>query len=198
MLSPAQKRGRVLGAAARQSVDVSAASLLAALTDESQAEAVAGELEALLELMDRTEGLEDLLSSSRLGRGEQQELVRRVFRGRCSDVVDSFLGVLASEGRLGLLRATAQRFRQKLNERRRRLPVQVTTAVPLDDALRRAVAAELRETLGAEPVLELAVDPALMGGMVVRIGDHVYDASAAARLDRLARTVAERINAERR
>ncbi|MEP7105668.1 MAG: F0F1 ATP synthase subunit delta, partial [Chloroflexota bacterium] len=62
-----------------------------------------------------------------------------------------------------------------------------TTAVALSDADRRRVGRELSERLGKEVRLEVKVDPAILGGLVLQFGDRVIDASVAARLQRLRR-----------
>ena len=56
--------------------------------------------------------------------------------------------------------------------------------LPLDDALRGEIQSQLRKVLGTEPVLDVKVDPALIAGMVVRIGDRVYDGSVHTQLER--------------
>jgi len=74
--------------------------------------------------------------------------------------------------------------------------VTVVTAVPVAEKHQRRIAAALAETLRAEPVVRWDVDEKLLGGMVVRIGDHVYDASVRAELHRLEGRLAREIRLE--
>ena len=59
------------------------------------------------------------------------------------------------------------------------------TALPLDDGQRAEIAARLRALTGAEVEINETVDPDLIGGIAVRIGDRLYDASVRSRLERL-------------
>lgn len=172
--------------------DVYAEALLSLLGDQ-EAEAVAAELEALLAVMDEVDGFEDLLAGGMLRRRELSALVHRVFDGRCSRTAFSFLAVLARRGRLGMLRRTARRFRALLDARQGKVHVVATTAAPMDTDRQEQVRQMVAETLGIEPIMEFTVDEKLLGGMVLRAGDHLYDASAATRLRGLARRVSNRL-----
>ena len=83
------------------------------------------------------------------------------------------------------MRAIARRFRELLSARQGRVEVLVTTAVPLDEQQRDRIVEALRGALGIEPLLRTSVDANALGGMIVRIGDRVYDASVATELERL-------------
>ena len=70
-----------------------------------------------------------------------------------------------------------------------RIVASVRTAVPLDDGTRAQIAEKLGSAMNAEVRLKESVDPELIGGMVIRIGDRVYDGSVATRMKRLGRKV---------
>ncbi len=63
--------------------------------------------------------------------------------------------------------------------------VQVRSAVPLADDQRDKLRAELKAKFGRDPVLEARVDPDLLGGLTVQVGDVLYDASIRTRLERI-------------
>lgn len=161
---------------------VYAEALLGLFPDNAAAEDVADELEALADMLSRTPGAAELLSTAVLGREDRQALVQRVFGSRVSPMVGNFLGVLARRDRLGLLRAAAVQFRNLLNRREGKVEVVVTSAAPLDEGQKEAISRQLRELLGQEPLLTCQVDAGLIGGMQLRVGDRVYDASVAAYL----------------
>ena len=75
---------------------------------------------------------------------------------------------------------------------RGRVPVQLTTAAAAGRCAGRADRRGLRRLLGGEPVLERAVDPELIGGAVVRVGDTVYDGSIANQLENLRQQMIDR------
>jgi F-type H+-transporting ATPase subunit delta len=68
----------------------------------------------------------------------------------------------------------------------------VTSAVPLPDDQREQLRQELRAKYNKEPVLTTQVNPALLGGVVIRVGDWIYDASVRTRLETLRKQLTER------
>ena len=71
------------------------------------------------------------------------------------------------------------------NESQGKIPVEVRTAEPLDDKLSQRIAEAVRGLTGREPQLLPEVDPSLIAGVVLRIGDTVYDASVSSRLEKV-------------
>ena len=163
--------------------------------DVEAAEAL-GELDALVALLDETDGFEGLLTSAVLSHAERCDLVQRIFHGRLSEPVEGLLNVMARAGRLGLLRTLRRVFRSALYRRQGKRELTVTTAVPLDDEQRRHAERELGEAFGCEPVVTFDVDGELIGGMAVRVGDRLYDASVRADLGALAGRLREEIRLE--
>jgi F-type H+-transporting ATPase subunit delta len=104
--------------------------------------------------------------------------------------------VLRQKGRLGLLRAVAIAYRGEWLRRRHRVEVQVASAVPLSEALRAELVLAAASRTGREPVLVEHVDPALLGGLVVRIGDDKFDSSVARELGRLREILLDRASRE--
>ncbi len=94
-----------------------------------------------------------------------------------------FLGLLARNRRASALPAVATAFAALAAAKRGTVNAQVTSAVPLSAAQLAAVTAELARTLGKTPELETRVDPTILGGLKVRVGSRLYDASLKSRLD---------------
>lgn len=153
--------------------------------DDLAAEETAGELEALRDLVRANPLLDFLLFRSAVSVSARAAAVGRVFAGRCGPVTEGLLTVLARRDRLGLLPAVVTRFRSLLDLREGRVDVTVTTAVEMDEARRQQVAEEIGRKIGASPILHTAVDPELVGGMVVKVGGRVYDDSIRAELARM-------------
>ncbi len=95
--------------------------------------------------------------------------------------------LLVAKGRTGLAPQIAAAFAQLVEEHQGIARARVITAVPLSDRERDAIAADLRQRTGRNVVLDAAVDPALLGGIVVQIGDRLIDGSTRARLEALKR-----------
>ncbi len=164
---------------------------LGLLPTDAQAEPVADELNAIASMMTE-EDKYDLLGSAFINRDERQRIVRRAFEGKCSDTVMGLLDVLARNGRLNVLGLVARAFRKQLNTRQGKVDVLVTSATELDAEIRGQLEAMLKETMGITPLLQVSVEPKVLGGLTVKVGDKVFDATVATQLSRLRRTLAER------
>lgn len=178
----------------RETADVSAQriarvyaeALYAAAAKKGQADAVLGELESLVnEVFGADARVAVFLSGAAVGRDARRTALANAFQGRVSDEFYSFLQVLNSHERLELIRPVARAYRELADQKANRLRVLVTTAVPMPDDLRRKLEHELRAHTGKEPVLIAAVDPTLLGGLKLRIGDVQYDGTVKTRIENL-------------
>lgn len=98
----------------------------------------------------------------------------------------NFLGVLAENRRLSQLPAIARFFRDLAARHRGEVSAEVTSAHPLDAAQVDELKQQLRRRIGREVSIDLAVDPTLLGGLVVRVGSQMIDSSIRTRLNALA------------
>lgn len=158
-----------------------------------EAESLALELEAVVrEVLDPWPDFESLLASSIISHEEKSQILRRVFGGRVSPRVLDFLLVLSRRGRLDCLRVIVRAVREEWIRRRNEIRVRVRTAV----ALKTEVASELERTLesllGRRPIIEQRVEPDLLGGIVIEVGDTVFDASVAVQLERVRKQIIDR------
>ncbi len=96
-----------------------------------------------------------------------------------------FLAFVAAQRRAGALRAIISSYEALSATHRGVVSAQVTTAVPLSAAQAKGLAAALRLSLGKDPEIETRVDPAILGGLKVRVGSRLYDASLKSKLDSL-------------
>lgn len=109
--------------------------------------------------------------------------------GSASDLFRKFLHILGENHRLGLMRDIAVAYQAIRDKQAGRVRVVVRTASPLDDAQKGELKATLAGKLNKEPVLTVRVEPELLGGMIVQVGDRVYDSSVRTRLDTLRNTL---------
>ncbi len=96
-----------------------------------------------------------------------------------------FLGVLAANRRAGALAPIIEAFERLAEAHRGVISAVVTTAIPLNDTQTEILSAALRTALGKDPLIETHVDPAILGGLKVRVGSRLYDASLKSKLDTL-------------
>jgi F-type H+-transporting ATPase subunit delta len=123
---------------------------------------------------------------------KKADLLQKVFPGKVSDLLGNFLLVLNEHERLQLLHPILQAYIALNNERAKRVVVQVRSAVPLQDHQRERLTNDLRQAFRLEPQVETQVDPDLLGGLVVRVGDWLYDASVKNRLESVQNQLNER------
>jgi F-type H+-transporting ATPase subunit delta len=129
--------------------------------------------------------LAEILGSARVSSAEKDRILLQIFDGRASGLVLRFLRVLNRHGRLGLLRAVQREGRLIWDRRNRRIPVRVRSAVPLDEGQLQSLRDRLARLVAGTPILNVSTDPALIGGLVVQVGDTLYDASVKSRLAQL-------------
>jgi F-type H+-transporting ATPase subunit delta len=165
---------------------VYAKALLGATEKAGNTGEVLAELDALVDdVLRRHPQVDTALGTAMINNEDKVAIVDRVFAGRVTTVFLNFLKVVAGHGRGGCLRAVRKAAHDLLDQQRGRLRVRLTTAAPLDAELARRIENQLRAALDGEPVLVRVVDPDLIGGIVFRVGDTVYDGSVASRLEQL-------------
>jgi F-type H+-transporting ATPase subunit delta len=163
---------------------VYAQALVGAAQEAGMLDAALDEFDAVVrDVLDAHPKFEQLMASAMLSAEEKTAALERVFEGRASELMINFLKVVARHGRLDCLRAIHRSAGRLRDELRDRVPVEVTTAAPLDAASRRRLVETLREKLGREPLINPRVDPGLIGGAVIRLGDTVFDGSVANQLE---------------
>jgi len=164
---------------------VYAESLLVAAAKQSPeaVEAIGAELDAFVRALTADAGVTTFIASPAVNKKSKAAALAAALQDNASDLLRSFVGVLTQNNRLGLLRSIAVALRQLLDDRAGRVRVKVTAAVELSDAQKSELTASLKSILGnQEPVLDVRVDPDLLGGMVVQVGDSVIDTSVRSRL----------------
>jgi F-type H+-transporting ATPase subunit delta len=144
------------------------------------------ELDSLVtDVLDKLPRLDAIFSSALISADQKIELIDKAISANASTLLRNFLKVLARHGRMDVLRGVRSEARKMVDKMRGRFRVHVSTAAEFDGALKQRLADMLRGMLGGEPVLEVSTRPELIGGIVLRVGDTVYDGSIATRLARI-------------
>jgi F-type H+-transporting ATPase subunit delta len=172
---------------------VYAEAMLGAAQDAGQTESLLAELDSLVaDVLDRFPALERLLGSALVSHEEKAGILDRVFGASASPLLMNSLKVVSRHGRLDCLRAIHRRLHELDNQARNRIPVVLSTATPVGEALAGRLRKSLSQLFGGEPILSRVVDPELIGGAVVRVGDTVYDGSVANQLKRARQQMIDR------
>lgn len=168
---------------------VYATALLSLAEPTGSAEAILEQFEQVAAALEAQPEFRELLHSPIVPANRKLASLDRAFRGRVEDAACDALLVIARRGRIALLPQIVAAMRRQLSRRHGRVAVQVTTAVPMDEPTRQTVERQLRAMLGREPEITPRVDAAMVGGLSLRIGDTVIDASIRGQLDRLRRVL---------
>ncbi|RLS77177.1 MAG: ATP synthase F1 subunit delta [Planctomycetota bacterium] len=126
-----------------------------------------------------------VFSSPKVALEDKNRIIKRLTAGRMQATTTNALHVLARHGRLGLLGAVVDAAERLADEREGRQQATFTTAVPLDAAEQSRLVDDTQKALAAALVPTFVVDPAIIGGLVVRVGDTIYDQSVATGLAHL-------------
>jgi F-type H+-transporting ATPase subunit delta len=157
---------------------------------------VGDDLQGLARYVAENPDFADFLASPLIDAKERQAALETILRGRVSDLLVDGLQVVNRKERMLLVPAIAETYRQELRDRRGRVDVLVKTPVVLPAGLREKLAAAVARFTGRQPDLLEKVDPGLLGGMVVQIGDDKIDASVASQLKALSEALLERASQE--
>lgn len=144
------------------------------------------EIRCINEILNQNPQFDGLMKHPGIPKQEKLQIVENIFKGRVSDELAGLLEVVVSKERYGDLPAIFEYFTERVKEQQKIGVAFVTTAAPLDAGRKSAVESKLLETAGYKKVeMQYSVDPSIIGGMIIRIGDRVVDSSIRTKLDGL-------------
>jgi len=121
---------------------------------------------------------------------EKQDMLPRVLVG-ADQILLNFLSLLIENHRMPVIFRIRQQYERLWEEENRTLPVEITSAIELDQATTESLGRTIGESAGRKVTLAARVDPDILGGIVVRVGNSILDASIRNRLEQLRRHVAQ-------
>jgi F-type H+-transporting ATPase subunit delta len=148
-------------------------------------ESTLGELEDILELARADAKFGEFLSSMILPAKEREASLKTILQGRVSDLTYKFFQVVNEKDRLSHLPSIVAALEQMVQHAYGRVEVDVYTAAPIDQAETQAIRSRLQGMLGKEPVIHAYVEPEMIGGIRMQIGDQLIDGSVKTQLRRL-------------
>ncbi|MFN9927258.1 MAG: F0F1 ATP synthase subunit delta [Phenylobacterium sp.] len=154
--------------------------------DEKRIPAVEADLNALRAAIAESRDLRVLLSSPTFGvEDKARGLAGIAAKAKFNPTTAKFLGLLATNGRAAALPEVITAFAKLSAAARGAVSAEVVTATPLSAAQAKGLAAALRQALGKDPEITTRVDPAILGGLKVKVGSRLFDASLKSKLDSL-------------
>jgi F-type H+-transporting ATPase subunit delta len=168
---------------------VYARSLFEVAQEHDKLDVVREQVGQVADALDESRELQTFFFSPYFSTEEKKQGLDRALDG-ADDVVRNFLAVLIENHRMPALFRIRRELDRMWQEVNRLLPVQVTSAVALDEAVTRQIGEEIGRQTGRTVELTTHVDPDVLGGIVLRVGNSILDASIRTRLDRLRKQVA--------
>lgn len=173
----ARVRARAPGAARRY-----ARALLDVALQQGDPEALRRELRETAALLAAQKDLRSALEHPALSAEAKKKVIGAVWGTRASPILRRLLGLLADRGRIALLGAIEGSFTALWNAHRGVVAAEAVSAAALDEAQTRAVAETLRKATGKDVELATRVEPALLGGLMVKMAGKTYDGTVRGRL----------------
>ena len=139
----------------------------------------------VVDVLGKIPQLDSALKSPRVAPEEKASLIDTALAGKADKTLINFLKVLNNHDRLDCLPAINQQARTMFNELRGKVEAAVTVADELTSSMENDVREKLKSILGKDVILTVKIDPEIIGGMIVQVGDTVYDTSLSNQLSQI-------------
>lgn len=150
-------------------------------------EAYRGHVHTLGQLLDENPGVLHFLETPRIETEQKKRVIRESFGDAFPRPFVNFLLVTLDKRRQGILPGIVREFDNLIDEHLNRVHVELTVARPLDDASLASITDRMSVLLGKTAVPRVRVRPEILGGIIARTGDTVYDGSIRRRMERMRR-----------
>lgn len=157
---------------------------------KQEVDALFEEVKGLQMIWRENQSLAELLDNPKIVKEEKIGIIKNIFDGRVSDDLMGFLAVIVDKGRQKEIPAICEYFVNAVKEYKNIGVAHVTSAVELNEGQKARLAEKLLDTTTyVEFEMDYQVDPSLIGGMVIRIGDRVVDSSVKTQIYDLRRSL---------
>lgn len=172
--------------------DVYARALFEIARESGRIEDVRSELDELVKLMEIEPGFAGFMTSSALDDDHREAGLERMFRGKLSDTVLNTLLVMNAHGRNMMLAALQRAYAVRQQAAAGQVEATATSAVELSEDEKRRVNETAAGLSGRKPLIDYRVEPRILGGLILQIGDVRYDNSVASQLSEARKRMLER------
>lgn len=167
-------------------VEPYAQALMSVAESNNFTEAFGEELRSLLELLNNSSELATFLANPILDSSDKKAVLRQIFREESNSYLINFFMLLVDRGRIIFLEEICQQYLELLRKQNGTALAIVTSATELSDAQRQAASEKVKQMTNAQSVeLQTVIDPDLIGGVIIKVGSQVLDASLRGQLRRI-------------
>jgi len=170
--------------------EVYARSLFEVARDQGKLDELREQLAQFADALDQNRELAVFFFSPYFSTKEKQQALGRILDG-ADEVFLNFLELLIENHRMPVIFRTRQQFERLWERENQLLPVDITSAIALDQETTESLGRTIGERAGRKVRLAAHVDPDILGGIVLRVGNSILDASIRNRLEQLRRHVAQ-------
>ncbi len=163
-----------------------AKAVLSLATDHKSEEAVNNDMKLIINTIAGSQDLKNMLESPVVSASIKKSVLLEVFKSTNKETL-SLLNILVDNNRVSILNDVAVKYTQLFDEAKGIEIATVTTAVPLDETLKKQVLAKAKQLTGKDVEVKNVVDENIIGGFILRVGDIQYNASIANQLNKLKR-----------
>lgn len=163
-----------------------AGAFLEAAGAQGKQEDCLSDLNGLKELFETNEAFVSFLKNPKVKKFEKQDFLKKVFQGKVEDLTLNCLLLMLDKGRIAFVPEVAEDYKRLLDEQKNVISMTITTAFPAEQELVDQLKAKFQKQYNAEDVkVELNVDPDIIGGAIIVVGDTMYDESVRGKLNAL-------------
>lgn len=159
-----------------------AKSLMDLAIEQNSLDRAYADMKMVDDICDKNREMRAVLKSPVIKGDKKIAIIESVFEGRLSPIVSGFIKIITQHRREYMLHEISDSFVKQYNYYKNISVAEITTAVKLSDETRKRLAESLRKSEGREVQIREKVDPSLIGGLIVRIGDRQYDGSISRKL----------------
>ncbi|MGB0175817.1 MAG: ATP synthase F1 subunit delta [Owenweeksia sp.] len=164
-----------------------AKSLLDLSEELGKVEEVKGDIDQVLSVVRGSKEFRTLIKSPIISADKKIAIYHEIFKDQLGELTSNFIDIITRKGRESHLEAIALGFQELYRIKKDISKAVVTTAVPLTDTQRAEIKAKLVESTGQEIEMDEVVDPSIIGGITLRVGDKRYNGSISHQLEILKR-----------
>ncbi|WP_411274287.1 ATP synthase F1 subunit delta [Daejeonella sp.] len=169
-----------------------AKSLIDLAGEQRSVEEVKGDIELFLETCRENPELQAILKNPIISLDKKTNILDGLFSGKVHEMILSFFKIVIRKGRSGILFATAKEFINQYNVLNNVVKATVTSAAPLSQENISKIEEVVKQSTKGEVVLSSVVDPKLIGGFILKVGDKQFDTSISSKLNKLRKEFEQR------
>lgn len=163
-----------------------AKSLMSLAIEQKQLDVVYADMQIISNTCAENRELQLLLKSPIIKSDKKKTIIAKIFSGKISNTVQTFINIIVTHRREDILFEIAQSFVEQYKRHNKITTAQITSAVKLDDALINKIAAIVqKQSSGKQVEIKQVVNPDIIGGLIVRVDDKQYDGSISRKLTEL-------------